>query len=347
MAAASAKPHLTRLLLGIAALATVLLSSAAAPWPAAAHGKELSITVTPLMPDPGQPLLRLYRVTVVFAGDLDPVDGATVVLRANRREGGEVGPVGLTEIDDRPGLYVAEVIYDRFGTWQLSLDVTAALGQGDGRAEFTDHITPGALSPQQEAALVAEGERVIRLQLFFAFDWWPDVINVSMRIVHSMAGLAYFVATGLVFGMAWIGVPAGRREQAAQLRRLFFPATMVSLSLLLAAGLYSAAFDAPIVAPGIYDVKRMLEIPYGEWYLAAFLLKPVLFVVLVVMAIRINGALRGWNGDALSAEHREAVGALRRASVLNGVAGLLLVADVAVVIYLHYITHLGVFLPDQ
>lgn len=325
-----------------------LLWQAVAAQPASAHGKELDIAVTPLIPDPDQPLLRLYRVHVVYRNDLEPVEGATVVLTARRDDGASaLLEQKLTEVDGDHGLYVGEITFPRFGAWKMELSVQAALGQGDGNVTFTDDIRPGALAPGEEAALRQEAERVINLQLSFGFGWWPDVANIVMRIIHSMAGLSYFVVTGLVFGMAWIGIPSRRPDLPRLLDRMFLPVAAVSLVLLLGAGLYSAAYDAPITYPGIYDIQTMRRIPYGEAYLGAFFVKVLLFLLLAILAVRIHRALRKWNGSDTVAPRGTAVAALRRETLTNAVVGLAAVADVAVLIYLHYISHLGVFLPES
>lgn len=329
--------------------------------PAQAHGKELAITVSSLIPTPGRPLTRLYRAEVVYASDLEPAEGATVMLTAWLERDGEnvsqIVPITFTEVTGRPGLYVGEVTYDRFGAWHVSMHIEAALGQGSGGADFVEDLSPGALTESGEAALRAEGERVYRLQLLFGFDWWPDVANIVARIVHSTAGLAYFVVTGAVFALVWLGVPVGRPQLPSQLARVFPLAAFGSLAALLAVGLYSAAFDAPITAPGIYDVNRMRQIPFGEWYLAAFALKPVLFIVLLLLAFRIGNALKALRpplveaGEAgvvvaaPAAAQLSALAGLRRLTMANALVGVVLVADVAVVVYLHYVSHLGVFLP--
>ena len=237
---------------------------------------------------------------------------------------------------------MGETVYTRFGLWEVDLRVTAALGQGDGRVTFTDNIRPGALNPSEEAALRGEAERVINLQLFFGFDWWPDIVNIIMRIVHSLAGLTLFVAAGLAFSVAWIGVPSNRRRLPNRLKRAFLPVAALSLAVLLGAGLYSAAFDAPIASQGIYDISAMHRIPYGDTYLAAFFIKVALFLLLAIFAVRIHQSLAAWNVEQTGAQ---AITALRRETLLNAAVGVIVVADVAVLIYLHYISHLGVFLP--
>jgi hypothetical protein len=317
-----------------------------------AHGGEVEIEVTPLRPDPGRPLLRLYHVVVTFQNDGEPVDGASVELSAVRQQRGDtVGPLELTEIEGRPGTYAGEIEYARFGSWDVTLRVAAALGQGEGEVSFTDEVRPRDLTVLEEEALQQEAERVFRLQTFFGLDWWPDVVNVLARITHSLAGLSYFGATSLALLAAWIGPASVAPAHLHALRRWFRPVAGASLAALLAAGVYGTVFDAPVLPPGLFDMDAMLRLPYGEWYLAAFAVKPVLFVVLVIAAVRIDRGLRRvahslGKGDEPNSEAAGHARALRRATALNAGAGLLLVIDVAVVIYLHYVSHLGVFLPE-
>lgn len=157
----------TKLLVTIVAaglLLTVPLGS-----PVVAHGKEIGITLTSLIPDPNSPLTRLYRASVVYANDLEPVEGATVELTATREQGGSaIGPVLLMGLRDQPGLYLGEATYPRFGTWRVRLHVAASLGQGEGESVFVDNVRPGTLNPAEDAALKAEEERIYRLQLFSA-----------------------------------------------------------------------------------------------------------------------------------------------------------------------------------
>ena len=174
----------------------------------------------------------------------------------------------------------------------MHLDVEATLGLGSGSVDFVDDIRPEPPDAALDAARRAEAERVASLQLLFGFEWWPDVITVLVRIIHSVAGLAYFVAAGLVLGLAWLGIPSRRRGLLREAARGFLPIAGVSLLVLLLAGLYTAAFDAPVAWPGIYDLSALLSIPYGDAYLVAFLVKVVAFLLLVVMAFRINRSLR-------------------------------------------------------
>ena len=121
----------------ILALLTLLLY----PIQVAAHGKELDITIASLIPDPDKPLVRLYRATIVYVSDLEPVEAAEVELNAERAEGGEpLVPIQLTALKDQPGIYVGEVSYPRFGTWTVTLHVSEA---GEGEAVFIDKVIPG------------------------------------------------------------------------------------------------------------------------------------------------------------------------------------------------------------
>jgi hypothetical protein len=322
----------------------LLLGLASPPSTALAHGKELDITVDSLVPDAAQPLRVLYRVTVVYAGDEDPVEDAAVVLTARHAgSAAETPPLALTELDGSAGTYVGEAVFERFGEWDMHLDVEATLGLGTGSADFVDDIRPEPADAALDAARRAEAERVASLQLLFGFEWWPDVVTVLIRIIHSVAGLAYFVASGLVLVLAWFGVPGRRPDLLDRVARRFLPVASLSLGALLLAGLYTAAFDAPVAWPGIYDLSALLSIPYGDAYLAAFLIKVVSFVLLVVMAYRIHRTLDRWSRSPVPDADAASIAILKRQSLINAAIGLLVLADVAVVIYLHYISHLGVF----
>ncbi|MBC8280609.1 MAG: hypothetical protein H8E48_07485 [Chloroflexi bacterium] len=319
-----------------------------------AHGKELSATVSTLSPDPSSPLTRLYRVTVVYASDLDPVDGATVTLSATRVEGGPgLNELRLTELSGGEGLYVGEVNYSRFGTWEVMVKISGPFGQGNAESTFSDRVRPQPISAAQEEALALEAERVLNLQLFFKFSWWPDVVNILLRVVHSSAAIAYFAMTGLVLVMAMAGIPAGWSRLPANLHRVFAPVTVASLAILGASGMYSAAFDSPTTAPGLYDIQGILRLPYGEAYLAAFLVKPVAWGVMVYLAVQIGRELSWYaqvpivgGGAAVASQAVVSVTPrLKRLALANVGVGVIMAIDVSLVIYLHYLSHLGVFLP--
>lgn len=338
-----------RLALLLAATLAVFALAAWSPADALAHGREVDIIVTPLRPDPDRPLTRLYYVVVTYRDDGDPVEGAAVVLTAVRQErGDQAGPLTLTEIERRPGVYVGELTFARFGTWEVELDVSVALGQGEGSATFSDEIGPIDLSAADEERLQEEAARVVRLQAFFGFDWWPDVVNVVTRALHSAAGLTYFAVTGLALFIAW-NPATDLRRLTTRLVRSFTPLAGSSLVVLLAAGVYGTIWDAPVLAPGLFDLDAMTRLPYGEWYLAAFAVKPIVFVVLVVLAVRIRRGLRDLtefaDGEVGGSDRSGAMATLRRDTALNALAGAVLVLDLAFVIYLHYVSHLGVFLP--
>lgn len=330
----------------VAIVAVLLIGWSMRPEIASAHGKEVAIAVASLTPDPDEPLHRLYQARVTYAADGDPVVGAAVTLTVRRPDDRVALPaLRLTEIGDAPGLYVGEIVFERFGAWEVELEVRAVLGQGEGSVTFEDSIRPESLNPAEEAARQAEAERVARLQLLFRFNWWPDVVAIAARVLHALAGLAYFLLTGLVFGLAWFGIPSRALDLPRRLDRVFRPAAATSLGLLLVAGLYGAAFDAPVAFPGIYDVDAMRRIPYGDAYLAAFLVKVLLFWGLVALAVRIGRTLHHWVAGSVPSIDDPAVAALRRTTAINAAVGVAVVVDVAVLVYLHYVSHLGAFLP--
>ncbi|NQW20058.1 MAG: hypothetical protein HQ477_04950 [Chloroflexi bacterium] len=334
-----------------------------------AHGKELTLTVSSLIPDHSEPLRRMYRVRVAYSGDQDMVEGAEVVLTGTRREGGELlATQRLIELPGEPGIYVAEVVYDRFGEWELEIEVQAALGQGDGAANLVESVTPVVLSAADKTSLLTEADRVQRLQVFFAFEWWPDIATIAIRILHSMSGVIYAGVVGVVLLAAWIG-GTGSRILTGRFGENFLLLTTLGLTGILLSGLYGAAFDAPNAAPGIYDYRDLLALPYGDAYFIAFILKPIGWVAMVIFALRIDAVVVKPAFDALdepdivavgvpsgaaddTAQHGD-VGAspstdiqLKRLIGVGTALAAIAVADLAIVIYLHYLSHLGVFLPE-
>ena len=344
---------------------------------AEAHGKELTLTVSSLIPDRSEPLRRMYRVRAAYAGDLDAIEGAEVVMTGIRREGGELlGEHRFIELRDEPGVYVAEVVFDRFGDWILQIDLHAALGQGDGSASLTESVTPVVLSAADKTSLLTEADRVQRLQVFFAFEWWPDIVTIVIRVLHAMSAALYAGLVGAVLLAAWLG-GTGNRILTGRLGANFLKLTLISLGGLLLSGMYSAAFDAPNAAPGIYEYRDLLQLPYGDAYFAAFLLKPAGWVLMVLFALRTNSvvirpAIRVASvvpvvpsgaaydaaelaGPAFEIATATATGAAAPARTETGLKKLIwagtalsaiAIADLSLVIYLHYLSHLGVFLPE-
>jgi hypothetical protein len=325
----------------------------ASSFTASAHGKELAITVSTHVPDQLDPLRRLYRIEAVYSGDLDTVEGAKVTVSGIRSEGGEsLAPVRLQELDGQPGVYIAEIVFTRFGVWNLLVDVEAELAQGEGSVSFTESVTPAVLSESDRVSLLTEAERVRRLQVFFSFEWWPDIVTLLVRILHTASAVMYAGIVGAVLLAAWIGGTASH-VISGRLGENFLVLATVSLTGILLSGLYSAAFDAPNAAPGIYEYLDLIALPYGEAYLAAFLLKPIGWIAMVYFTLRVDNEVvkpalfavpAGASTNAIDViDSRASLRKLIRAGVvLTAVA----VADLAVVIYLHYLSHLGVFLPE-
>jgi hypothetical protein len=338
-----------------AILGLLLAVWAITPSRADAHGKELQATMSTLLLNQENPLTRLYRVTVVYASDLEPVENATVTLSATRVEGGPgVSGIELTAISGGAGVYVGEIDYQRFGSWQVTVQVRGPLGQGEAESGFIDQVRPRAITASEQESLLFEAERVRRLQLFFKFGWWPDMVNIILRVVHSSAAIAYFAMTGLVLFIALAGIPTGWPDLPAKLHQRFIPVTVGSLIILSASGMYSADFDSPTNAPGIYDIGAILRLPYGEAYLGAFLVKPLAWLILIYLAVRTGQELKlyarlplvGGEATAMALPAVRVTPRLKHLALANLGVGIVLVVDIALIIYLHYLSHLGVFIPQ-
>ena len=319
---------------------------------ATAHGKELSLDVSSFAPDPDDPLTRLYSVTVVYAGDLDPVTGAQVRFAATRQRGGPpMDSVLLVPLND-PGLYAALVTFPMFGPWDVSLTVEE---YGSGEASFVEYLAPA--DPDRDSS----DARQQVIQLFFGFDW-RDVAAIAVRISHSFGALAWYGVTLVVLATFWMLPTASRPALFRRLSRFFPTIAAISLGALAISGIYTAAYSAPIKPPGVFDFDVMWRIPFGQAYLATIGFKAVAGLVSVYIAFAMAKAFRAasapiFAGGSIAVECLEsttfqykelhvAQRPLLRLAVANVFLGIGLAIAVTLSIYLHYISHLAVFLPE-
>jgi hypothetical protein len=318
-----------------------------------AHGKELTLEVSSFAPDLDQPQIKLFRVRVVYAGDLEPVEGALVRFSASRQRGGPQMDNAVLEALNEPGLYVGEVEFPLFGGWDITIAVE---GFGEGEVSFVEDVQPA--SPDRGSTSDARQQV---LSLFFRFDW-KDAAAIAVRISHSLGGAIWFGLTGLILASFWFMPPAARTAVFARLVRFFRPATLFSLVLLSLSGVYTGIYSAPINPPGVFDFDVMTSIPFGTQYLAVIGLKVVIMAALMFLAVRISDGLKlasvrvvsggaTATGDHLMPVLREQSIAdversLYRMVLANAVLGILLAVAVATAVYLHYISHLAVFVPS-
>ena len=166
--------------------------------------------------------------------------------------------------------------------------------------------------------------------------------------------------------MVWVDRLTTNREEShyRRLSRFFLPAAALSLGVLAASGVYTGIYSAPVKAPGVFDFDVMWRIPFGAAYLATIGYKALALGACGVLAVTMARALRAASypivagGDSTlamgliggrEATKTEAVArdtTLYRMAAANGVIGLSLAAAIAVAVYLHYISHLAVFLPE-
>lgn len=318
-------------------LAASLMIAAAAGFsnPANAHGKEVVVTVTSLIADPAQPLTRLYRAAVEYE-DGDPVEDARIELTGVRQEGGQtIGPVTFYPLGE-PGLYAAEFTYERFGTWELTVIV---LAPGEGTATFTDAVLPGANTSSAATAPDTTATTAEKLAVLFKFDA-QDFLNIILRFVHSLAGVAWFGLIAVAVVARRFMTPESQYQTLLRLRGIFPKGAGISLTILLASGIYNAIWDAPIRAPGVFNLQTMLGIPFGDAYMIAFLGKVLAYVAIVIVTIRLRSALQALSpqpgADAPTQTQR-----ITRLSLFGLGTGVFLAIDISILIYMHYISHLS------
>lgn len=335
--------------LGVGGLGLGLLLGSFSPGIALAHGKEITIEVSALTPDPQQPRTKLYRALVTYSDDKEPVIGAEIYLAGQRRAANEViDPIRLAPLN-APGLYAAQVTYPRYGNWEMKLE---AKGPGQGRLSFVDEVLPRPLVEEIQSAGEEGQSSVFTLSL--SFDW-RDVVNLVMRWVHSLAAVGWFGLSGLIvaaFGL----LQGGPRARFLGRLSTLFPLAVASLALLAGTGIYNAIYNSPLRPPGVFSLEVMELLPYGTAYLVVVGLKAFTVILGAGLALRLAKGLKmaaalpgAGNPEALEAGDTMAIRHLRLLplAAANLALGLAMLLGVAVMAYLHNLSHLAVLVPGR
>ncbi|MBC8280568.1 MAG: hypothetical protein H8E48_07275 [Chloroflexi bacterium] len=310
---------------------------------AQAHGKELTLNVASFAPDDARPLTRLFRAQILHADDLDPVSDAKVLLSASREGGGpKVDDQFLLPLNE-PGLYAVEVDFPLFGSWNMTLKVVE---RGEGEVSFTEELSPSA--PDRD---ITEARQQV-LSIFFSFNW-SDAAAILVRVIHALASGVWFVFTALILTSLWLLSPSSRADLFKKLSRVFAPVSYASLVLLLLTGVYTGIYSAPVGPPGIFDFDVMFRIPFGTEYLLTIGFKALVLVVFagvtshIARSLRLASVYSAGQSSAVTPQRSlsDAEKVLLRLSTANAILGVLLVAAISIAIYLHYISHLAVFVP--
>lgn len=311
-----------------------LLAVPALGGAALAHGNEVTVQVTGLTPDQDRPLTRLYRAEVRYE-DGDPVTDAHVSLVAVRREGGSpIGPVVFADMSGS-ARYAAEVDYDRFGTWDLTVRVE---GPGEGSAVFAEDVVPGA------ATAVLDAPEAQSLSILFEFDR-GDVANIIVRIGHVLGGILWLGPVAIAAFAVWFATDdETRARMLVRVRRFFLPVAGAGLALIMVSGVHSAVNGTPIRSPGILDLDTLLAIPFGEAYVAALLVMIGAWPLLAIVTWRLDHSLAAAAADG--GQDSAITTRLRRGtSAAFAIVGVVAV-DTTVLLYLHNISHLSLVVPE-
>ena len=322
-----------------AALLFLVLPSSAV---ASAHGRDVLIDLTSSQSDAALPLWRRYDARVVYAGDHEPVEDANLSLEAVSSDGlSRVEAASVTPVPGAIGAYVAHVRYPRSGEWTVSL---RAKSPGIGEVAMTEWIRPPTGSFDDSGA---DTQRSVLLNLFFAFDW-RDVLNIFIRISHSIGAATYLGMGALMLLGLWFRQYLQPSATWRALESATFPTAVLSLVLLVISGLYTGYFDAPVRAPGVFNIQALANVPFGFQYAVAFAAKVILGFGLLALLWRVRRTRqRALDQRAIELDmaRGQGLGAARWLTVGFGFLTLLLLADVVVLVYLHYISHLGSTLP--
>lgn len=332
--------HNRRILLTLTIIIFALLVF---PSQTSAHGKEVEIIVTSLIPDSSQPLIRLYRAEVYYS-DGDLVEDAEMVLTAVREEGGdEIGPIVFIPLDEA-GVYVTEVTYDRFGNWVVTVSVTEP---GEGDASFTEPILPGQTAATSSGEETGSSGIPANLSVLFKFDWL-DFFNIILRIVHSLAGLAWSSLIAVILVAFWFMPSDSRQHALNKLGTVFTPVAYSSLGILLASGIYNGIWDAPIRPPGVFNLPVMLDIPFGNVYLITFIGKLVAYGIFAWITKGLRKEFDLMTAVPDSDDSSEGIDDLEilRLAKIGLFTIIFLAVNIAVMIYMHYISHLAVLIPQ-
>ncbi len=302
--------------------------------PAAAHGKEVRVEISSLTFDAGQPLTRLYHAVVTFEGDGDPVEDGEIDMTAVRAEDGtSAGPFVLAPLE-QPGRYAAEVTYERFGTYEVTVRVRAP---GEGEATFVDAVVPGVGASASDEPRSPSSET---LAVLFRFDG-GDVANIVVRVAHALAGAAWVALVAVVAVGGWLQRPDAGGRLLARVRPYFTTVAATSLAVILASGVHASIYGTPIRDPGIFDLDTLLSIPFGGQYFAAFVAMALAWPVMVAVTVRLRRALRGVGADGVVA-----TSAVRAPAAAGLATSVFLAVDITVLLYIHNISHLSLVIPQ-
>ncbi|MBI4306974.1 MAG: hypothetical protein HY678_11705, partial [Chloroflexi bacterium] len=326
-------------------LAFLLGVSAVPVVTAQAHSPDVSVVIRPGTMDADQPLVRQYVADVRYT-DNDPVSGARVSITGRRREGtGETLRLVAFRPGDRPGVYVAEVTFPRYGNWDMTVTVDSS---GKGTTTFLEKVDP---------ALPAVGGGAARTFTALGSFRMPETMQVLVRALHALAGVAWFGLSGVILSAHWL-LPASLRGRFhGRLARPFLWISAVSFALIFMSGLYTSYYSAPIRPPGVFNIAVMNRLPYGIPYLSMYFMKVGGLVLLVFLAYRMAKALRAIerltapSGGAVAVATSHAavldeVVVLHRLAMLNAALGVLGVLAIVLLGYFHNLSHLGLIVPS-
>lgn len=318
---------------GVTALLVVALPGGIAD----AHSKEANLAVTCATPDPGRPLIKACTAVLRYS-DGDPVEGARLVVVATREgpDGAPLDPVPFEPLGEQ-GVYSAVVEFPSYGTWRMRFILREP---AEGEADLQEEILPPVPG--------ASSEIRAQLQVVFSFGL-ADVRNLALRLTHALAALVFVGSVALTL----VATTFARGEDRLRLlRRWATPFPWVaggSLLVLAVSGVLNAVYNTPTRAPGLFAPGNTTRLPFGQLYVAIFLVKMALTAGILVATAGLSLALRrsfgvrppGISGGSGPPGSQGPERRVRRLAALDLALGLLVLAVVVVTAYFHILSHVG------
>jgi uncharacterized membrane protein len=297
----------------------------------------------------GRGLTRDLVVRLRDVHDGDPIGDATVTASASmiRPHAMQLSPWRVVE--KRPGTYRARVQLLMPGTWTIHIAVT-----GDDVVEASATLrakvgfsSPGSSATTPVATLPTQIEDTLT---------GSDFTTMAVLWIHGLAAMGWIIGV-VIMAIALASDPAlltdGVHARLSRWYRRFGVWLHWGLvPVIVATGVYNLVYVTPFrLAWTPTEVRRLVDIPYGELYEAILIVKLALFAALLITATQV---LRRTIRSAPAPDGTRTPSALTTLRTSLGVPGIVYVASVPLILaaamalrYVHILSHVATVLNES